>query len=59
MQQQNDYVTTNTLLHALSPSDIELLRPHLHRVPLMRDEVVVKAHEPIEHVYFPEGGVVS
>ena len=49
----------NTLLAALSLSDRELLEQHWTRVKLDREEVLVVPNEPIEHVYFMEGGVAS
>ena len=49
----------NRLLAYISPSDFELLRPHLEPITLDRDYVLVKPNEPIEHVYFVEYGMVS
>ncbi len=49
----------NRLLAYISPSDFELLRPHLQPITLDRDYVLVKPNEPIEHVYFVEYGMVS
>ena len=49
----------NLLLRALSEADRELLEPHLHRVTLDQDQVIAPAGQPIAHVYFPEGGVIS
>lgn len=57
--QVNDQYTSNLLLSALSMDDLVLLKPHLTRVPLVREHVLVVPGHPIEHVYFPEGGVVS
>jgi len=51
--------TPNILLAALSENDRALLAPHLKRVPLERQMVMVVPNQPIEHVYFPEGGIVS
>lgn len=51
--------TPNTLLGALSSDDLDLLKPHLTRVPLMREQVLIEPNQPIEQVYFPEGGVCS
>lgn len=59
MAQLNDQYTSNLLLSALSTDDLALLKPHLTRVPLEREQVIVIPEYPIEHVYFPEGGVVS
>ncbi|MCU6453255.1 Crp/Fnr family transcriptional regulator [Sphingomonas sp. A2-49] len=59
MSQPDQPYTTNTLLNALSDDDLALLKPHLIRVDLARGQVLVTPNTPIEHVYFPEGGVVS
>lgn len=55
----HDVRTTNLLLNALSDDDMALLRLHLTRVPLAREQVIVPAGQPVDHVYFPEGGVAS
>ncbi|RYF17564.1 MAG: Crp/Fnr family transcriptional regulator [Oxalobacteraceae bacterium] len=49
----------NTLLSALSADDLDLLRPHFSRREIIREDVLVSAHAPIEHVYFLEAGVAS
>ena len=49
----------NTLLRSLSDHDGDLLGPHLTRVDLAPRQSLVKRGRPVEHVYFPEGGVVS
>jgi CRP-like cAMP-binding protein len=59
MSHPNAFDTPNTLLGALSGADRALLDPHLTRVHLARDQVLVRANEPVEQVYFPEGGIVS
>ena len=59
MPRRNDRFTSNILLGALTPDDLELLKPHLTRVPLTREKTIVARNQPIEQVYFPEGGVVS
>ena len=51
--------TSNILLGALSGDDLELLRPHLTRVEMPRELMLVAPGEAIEHVYFPENGVAS
>lgn len=56
LQQSN---VSNLLLRYCTPEDFELLRPHLTRHDLPTHTVVVRPNEPIEFVYFPEGGVVS
>jgi len=55
---QNRY-TSNLLLGALSPDDLALLKPFLSRHKMDRDLVLSHPDRPIEHVWFPEGGVGS
>jgi CRP-like cAMP-binding protein len=49
----------NWLLRALPPHEYELVAPHLERVRLETGRVVIDVNTPIEHVYFPEIGVIS
>ncbi|MGJ3263960.1 MAG: Crp/Fnr family transcriptional regulator [Salinarimonas sp.] len=49
----------NRLLKALPPEDFELLKPHLAPAALLRGDVLFDALDTIEHVYFPQSGVVS
>lgn len=59
MSQNDQNYTTNLLLQAMTHDDLMLLMPHLTRVPLEREQVLVMPDAPIEHVYFPEGGIGS
>jgi CRP-like cAMP-binding protein len=59
MSHPDDRYTTNLLLGALSTEDLVLLKPFLTRHKLDREQVLVPANNPIEHVWFPEGGVGS
>jgi CRP-like cAMP-binding protein len=59
MSHPDDRYSVNLLLGALSPDDLALLKPFLTREKLEREQVLVPAGEPIEHVWFPEGGVAS
>jgi CRP-like cAMP-binding protein len=59
MSQPDRFSTSNTLLATLSPEDFALLAPHLTRVPIGRQQVLVTPNTPIEHVYFLEGGIAS
>jgi CRP-like cAMP-binding protein len=43
----------------MSPDDLALLAPHLEKIPLTRRQVLTVPGQPIEHVYFLEGGVAS
>ena len=49
----------NRLLAALTPEDFWLLQPHLEPVPLGLRQWVIETQQPIQHVYFPEHGIVS
>jgi CRP-like cAMP-binding protein len=59
MSQPAERYCTNILLEALSPDDLALLKPHLIRKKLHREQVLLTRGDPIEHVWFPEGGVAS
>ena len=49
----------NLLIQAMHSDDFALLLPHLDAVPLDHKRVLASANRSIEHVYFPEGGIVS
>src|SRR5262245_16860625 len=49
----------NRLFLALPPSQLNRLRPSLDYVACARDQVLIDADEALDHVYFPESGVVS
>ena len=49
----------NRLLATLAPDDFALLESKLERVPLELHSVLIEAHQPILHVFFPENGIVS
>src|SRR4051812_19240719 len=49
----------NRLLAALPSREYGRLAPHLEPVPLRFRAVLREPGEPISHVYFPSGGVVS
>src|SRR4051794_32957189 len=49
----------NYLLSALSPADRGLLEPHLTRIDLQLRRSFEAANKPIDHVCFPESGLVS
>jgi CRP-like cAMP-binding protein len=51
--------TVNRLLNSLTREERERLSPHLRPVTLSVGEVVFRADEPIQRVYFPDSGVVS
>jgi CRP-like cAMP-binding protein len=49
----------NWLLRGLPPQEYDLVAPHLERVTLDTGRVIADVDTPIEHVYFPETGVIS
>ena len=49
----------NLLLRSLSPTSLEKWLPKLARVPLKLKAPVETGGQPVEHIYFPENGVIS
>jgi CRP-like cAMP-binding protein len=49
----------NRILQSLTPDDFAWLRSRLVPVELKQHEVLYEQGAPIEHVYFPEAGLVS
>src|SRR5215475_15391504 len=49
----------NRLLLALPSRDLRKLMSHLERVPCCREQVLLEADSPLDHVFFPDSGVVS
>ena len=49
----------NLLLRSLPPEDFARLLPHLKTIPVEARHVFHKYGEPLEYVYFPNGGVAS
>jgi CRP-like cAMP-binding protein len=50
---------TNQVLSSLPPADFELIRPHLQFVDLTHQAVLIRAGEPLTHIYFPRSGIIS
>jgi CRP-like cAMP-binding protein len=50
---------SNRLLAALAPEDLDPLRPHLEPVQLPHKRILSNPNTPIDHVYFPQEGMVS
>src|SRR5439155_20546889 len=48
----------NLHLPELRPADLALLSPHLQKVSLEQDAVVVRSGDRREHVYFPHSGAI-
>jgi CRP-like cAMP-binding protein len=49
----------NRLLLALPSRDLRKLMSHLEHVPYRREQILVEADKPLDHVFFPDSGVVS
>jgi CRP-like cAMP-binding protein len=49
----------NRLLARLPPADFDLLAPHLRKVMLERDAVLVRTGDPIEQIHFPCSGTIA
>src|SRR5256885_9243995 len=49
----------NRLLLALPSRDLKQLLPQLTRIPCRREQVLTDADSSLDHVYFPDSGVVS
>src|SRR6202047_4963904 len=49
----------NRLLLALPSSDLQQLMPELQHIRCERGQVLMDADSPLDHVFFPDNGVVS
>ena len=49
----------NRLLLALPSRDLKRIMPELEQIRCQRAEVLIDADSPLDHVYFPDSGVVS
>jgi CRP-like cAMP-binding protein len=49
----------NRLLLALPPDDLRRLRPELEQIRCDREQILTDADSPLDHVFFPDSGVVS
>src|SRR5271170_2853197 len=49
----------NRLLLALPSADLRQLMPELEQIRCERKQVLIDADSPLDHVFFPESGVVS
>ena len=49
----------NRLLLALPTSNLKRLMPDLEQIHCQRGQVLMDADSPLDHIYFPESGVVS
>jgi CRP-like cAMP-binding protein len=49
----------NRLLLALPPRNLKRLMPELERIPSERGQVLMNADSSLDHVFFPDSGVIS
>src|SRR5579862_1041894 len=49
----------NRLLLALPSPDLGLIIPELERIGCAREEVLMDVDSPLDHIFFPDSGVVS
>jgi CRP-like cAMP-binding protein len=49
----------NNFLASLSPSDFELLQPHLKLIELRHESVLFERGTKVKNVYFPHSGIIS
>src|SRR5215471_17004702 len=49
----------NRLLLALPSADLQQLVPELEHIRCEREQVLMDADSPLEHVFFPDSGVIS
>lgn len=49
----------NRLLATLPPADFSLLAPHLRKVKIERDSVLIRSGDRIEHILFPLSGAIA
>ena len=49
----------NRILKLLKPAELERLEPHFEAVSLSFKEPLLQQGKPIDHVYFPNNGVIS
>jgi CRP-like cAMP-binding protein len=58
MNAQSDW-PRNRLLRALPSADLEQIMPELETIRCQRGEILMDADSPLDHVFFPDSGVVS
>ena len=51
--------TNNLILNRLPKKDFERIQPDLETVKLTLGQIVYRAEEPIEHIYFPNNAMIS
>jgi len=59
VSQPQQTAVRNRLLKALSPDDFALLQPHLEPITTELRQSLIKPHEPVRQLYFPEVGFSS
>jgi CRP-like cAMP-binding protein len=52
-------VPGNRLLRALSPGNFKRIAAQLETIPCEREQILIEADSSLDHVFFPDSGVVS
>jgi CRP-like cAMP-binding protein len=55
----NSYQTSNRLLLALTPRNLNQLVPNLEFIRCEQDQILLDVDASIDHVFFPNSGVIS
>src|SRR6266516_4344011 len=55
----NSYSPRNRLLHSLPPRNLKELTPDLELIRCQSEQILLDADSSLDHVFFPESGVVS
>jgi CRP-like cAMP-binding protein len=55
----NSNLPSNRLLLALPSRNLKRLMPELETIPCQREQVLIDADSSLDHVYFPNSGVIS
>ena len=50
---------SNRLLSALPLSNFKRIAPHLETITCEREQILIEANSPLDHIFFPDSGVVS
>src|SRR5262249_6700015 len=59
MNTSNSWLPRNRLLLALPSRNLKQLLPDLEHIQCQREQVLMEADRSLDHVYFPDSGVVS
>jgi CRP-like cAMP-binding protein len=50
---------SNRLLRALPPNNFKRIAPHLETIRCEREQILIEADSSLDHIFFPDSGVVS